>query len=318
MAKSVKKLDSKQIAILKKVLRYMKRYWFFLGLSLVLAAVTVASTLYLPLLIGDAVDCLLGPGKVDFDGLFSILATMGVLIAVTAFAQWVMNVCNNKMTYQIVRDIRNEAFAKIEILPLKYIDGHAHGEVVSRVIADVDQFSDGLLMGFTQLFSGVLTIFGTLGFMLSVNVGITMVVLFVTPVSLLVASFIAKRTFQMFRKQSEAAQISQKRERRHALMTQNDVIVKAQPDGHAVLGIRLLFISERVYFEKAEVVVSVQLFHGLVGVVHLPVERLFGRGDIRPLHISVKGVIVHFYFEIPICHRPLILPIYQSLPFPRT
>ena len=204
MAKSVKKLDSKQIAILKKVLRYMKRYWFFLGLSLVLAAVTVASTLYLPLLIGDAVDCLLGPGKVDFDGLFSILATMGVLIAVTAFAQWVMNVCNNKMTYQIVRDIRNEAFAKIEILPLKYIDGHAHGEVVSRVISDVDQFSDGLLMGFTQLFSGVLTIFGTLGFMLSVNVGITMVVLFVTPVSLLVASFIAKRTFQMFRKQSEA------------------------------------------------------------------------------------------------------------------
>ena len=204
MAKSVKKPDSKQIAILKKVLRYMKRYWFFLGLSLVLAAVTVASTLYLPLLIGDAVDCLLGPGKVDFDGLFSILATMGVLIAVTAFAQWVMNVCNNKMTYQIVRDIRNEAFAKMEILPLKYIDGHAHGEVVSRVIADVDQFSDGLLMGFTQLFSGVLTIFGTLGFMLSVNVGITMVVLFVTPVSLLVASFIAKRTFQMFRKQSEA------------------------------------------------------------------------------------------------------------------
>ena len=204
MAKSVKKLDSKQIAILKKVLRYMKRYWFFLGLSLVLAAVTVASTLYLPLLIGDAVDCLLGPGKVDFDGLFSILATMGVLIAVTAFAQWVMNVCNNKMTYQIVRDIRNEAFVKMEILPLKYIDGHAHGEVVSRVIADVDQFSDGLLMGFTQLFSGVLTIFGTLGFMLSVNVGITMVVLFVTPVSLLVASFIAKRTFQMFRKQSEA------------------------------------------------------------------------------------------------------------------
>ena len=204
MAKSVKKLDSKQIAILKKVLRYMKRYWFFLGLSLVLAAVTVASTLYLPLLIGDAVDCLLGPGKVDFDGLFSILATMGVLIAVTAFAQWVMNVCSNKMTYQIVRDIRNEAFAKMEILPLKYIDGHAHGEVVSRVIADVDQFSDGLLMGFTQLFSGVLTIFGTLGFMLSVNVGITMVVLFVTPVSLLVASFIAKRTFQMFRKQSEA------------------------------------------------------------------------------------------------------------------
>ncbi|HJB92141.1 MAG TPA: ABC transporter ATP-binding protein/permease [Candidatus Eisenbergiella merdigallinarum] len=204
MAKTAKKLDARQIEILKKVLRYMRRYWFYLGLSAVLAAVTVASTLYLPLLIGDGVDCLLGPGRVDFAGIFSVLKKMGVLIAVTALAQWVMNVCNNKMTYQIVRDIRNEAFAKIEILPLKYIDGHAHGEIVSRVIADVDQFSDGLLMGFTQLFTGVITIFGTLGFMLSVNVGITMVVLFVTPVSLLVASFIAKRTFQMFRRQSEA------------------------------------------------------------------------------------------------------------------
>ncbi|PWM30596.1 MAG: sugar ABC transporter ATP-binding protein [Clostridiales bacterium] len=199
-----KKLDSKQIEILKKVLRYMKRYWFFLGLSIALAAVTVASTLYLPLLIGDAVDCLFGTGKVDFEGIFSILKRMGIVIAITALAQWVMNVCNNKMTYQIVRDIRNEAFEKIEILPLKYIDSHAHGEIVSRVIADVDQFSDGLLMGFTQLFTGIITIVGTLGFMLSVNVGITLVVLFVTPVSLLVASFIAKRTFQMFRMQSEA------------------------------------------------------------------------------------------------------------------
>ena len=199
-----KKLDSKQIEILKKVLRYMKRYWFFLGLSIELAAVTVASTLYLPLLIGDAVDCLFGTGKVDFEGIFSILKRMGIVIAITALAQWVMNVCNNKMTYQIVRDIRNEAFEKIEILPLKYIDSHAHGEIVSRVIADVDQFSDGLLMGFTQLFTGIITIVGTLGFMLSVNVGITLVVLFVTPVSLLVASFIAKRTFQMFRMQSEA------------------------------------------------------------------------------------------------------------------
>lgn len=199
-----KKLDSKQIEILKKVLRYMKRYWFFLGLSIALAAVTVASTLYLPLLIGDAVDCLFGTRKVDFEGIFSILKRMGTVIAITALAQWVMNVCNNKMTYQIVRDIRNEAFEKIEILPLKYIDSHAHGEIVSRVIADVDQFSDGLLMGFTQLFTGIITIVGTLGFMLSVNVGITLVVLFVTPVSLLVASFIAKRTFQMFRMQSEA------------------------------------------------------------------------------------------------------------------
>lgn len=198
-----KKMDSKQKKTLKKVLRYMKPYWFILGFSIVLAAVTVASTLYLPLLTGDVVDCLLGKGAVDFAAVFAILKKMGAVIFVTAVAQWLMNVCNNKMTYQIVRDIRNEAFSKIEILPLKYIDGHAHGEIVSRVIADVDQFADGLLMGFTQLFTGVITIVGTIGFMLSVNVGITLVVLFVTPVSLFVASFIAKRTFKMFRLQSE-------------------------------------------------------------------------------------------------------------------
>lgn len=197
------KMDSRQKQTLKKVLRYMKPYWFILGFSVVLAAITVASTLYLPLLTGDVVDCLLGKGMVDFAAVFAILKKMGAVILVTAAAQWLMNVCNNKMTYQIVRDIRNEAFAKIEILPLKYIDGHAHGEIVSRVIADVDQFADGLLMGFTQLFTGVITIVGTIGFMLSVNVGITLVVLFVTPVSLFVASFIAKRTFKMFKLQSE-------------------------------------------------------------------------------------------------------------------
>lgn len=194
---------SGQKQTLKKVLRYMKRYRIFLGLSIVLAAITVASTLYLPLLTGKVVDCIIGPQNVDFAAIFTILIQMGILIAVTALAQWIMNVCNNKMTYQIVRDIRNEAFAKIEILPLKYIDGHAHGEIVSRVIADVDQFADGLLMGFTQLFTGVITIVGTIGFMLSVNVGITLVVLLVTPVSLFVASFIAKRTFHMFKLQSE-------------------------------------------------------------------------------------------------------------------
>ncbi|MDO4333431.1 MAG: ABC transporter ATP-binding protein [Eubacteriales bacterium] len=198
-----KKMDSRQMQTLKKVLRYMKPYWFFLGLSIVLAAVTVASTLYFPLLTGDVVDCIVGKGNVDFAAIFAILKKMGVVILVTALAQWIMNVCNNKMTYQIVRDIRNEAFQKLEILPLKYIDGHAHGEIVSRVIADVDQFADGLLMGFTQLFTGVITIVGTIGFMLSVNVGITLVVLVVTPVSLFVASFIAKRTFKMFKLQSE-------------------------------------------------------------------------------------------------------------------
>ena len=199
-----KKIRSEQSETLKKVLRYLKRYWFFLALSFGLAAITVASTLYIPLLTGDAVDCVIGKGQVDFSGIFAVLKRMAMVIGVTAVAQWGMNICNNKMTYQIVRDIRNEAFAKLEILPLKYLDGHPSGEVVSRIIADVDQFADGLLMGFTQLFTGVLTIVGTIGFMLSVNVGITLVVLLITPVSMIVASFIAKKTFTMFRLQSEA------------------------------------------------------------------------------------------------------------------
>ena len=199
-----KKIRSEQSERLKKVLRYLKRYWFFLALSFGLAAITVASTLYIPLLTGDAVDCVIGKGQVDFTGIFAVLKRMAMVIGVTAVAQWGMNICNNKMTYQIVRDIRNEAFAKLEILPLKYLDGHPSGEVVSRIIADVDQFADGLLMGFTQLFTGVLTIVGTIGFMLSVNVGITLVVLLITPVSMIVASFIAKKTFTMFRLQSEA------------------------------------------------------------------------------------------------------------------
>ena len=199
-----KKIRSEQSETLKKVLRYLKRYWFFLALSFGLAAITVASTLYIPLLTGDAVDCVIGKGQVDFTGVFAVLKRMVMVIGVTAVAQWGMNICNNKMTYQIVRDIRNEAFAKLEILPLKYLDGHPSGEVVSRIIADVDQFADGLLMGFTQLFTGVITIIGTIGFMLSVNVGITLVVLLITPVSMIVASFIAKKTFTMFRLQSEA------------------------------------------------------------------------------------------------------------------
>ena len=149
-----KKMEAGQTQTLKKVLHYMKPYRFFLLLSVILAAITVASTLYLPLLIGKAVDCIVGKGNVNFDGLIAVLIKMAVMIGITALAQWIMNVCNNKLTYQIVRDIRNEAFEKIEVLPLKYIDGHAHGEIVSRVIADVDQFADGLLMGFTQLFTG--------------------------------------------------------------------------------------------------------------------------------------------------------------------
>ena len=196
-------MNSEQTEVLKKVLRYMRRYWFYLAISIFLAAITVASTLYIPLLTGDAVDCIVGKGHVDWAGVFAVLKQMAMVIGVTALAQWGMNICNNKLTYQIVRDIRNEAFAKLEILPLKYIDRKSSGEIVSRIIADVDQFADGLLMGFTQLFTGVITILGTIGFMLSVNVGITFVVLLVTPISWLVASFIAKHTFDMFRKQSE-------------------------------------------------------------------------------------------------------------------
>ena len=168
-----------------------------------LAAVSVALTLYIPKLIGYAVDEIIGKGAVNFAGIFRILFQIGICTGITALAQWLMNVCNNKMTYQVVQDVRNEAFRKIQILPLKYIDNHPSGEIVSRVIADVDQFSDGLLMGFTQLFTGIATIIGTFCFMLSVNVSITFVVVLITPVSFFVANFIAKRTFRMFRLQSE-------------------------------------------------------------------------------------------------------------------
>ena len=186
-----------------KVLHYIRKYWIYLVLSIMMAAVTVTLTLYLPILTGRVIDLILDKGMVDFAGVFVILRRMAAVIAATAAAQWIMNVCNNKMTFRIVQDIRNEAFRRIEILPLKYIDGHSYGEVVSRVIADVDQFADGLLMGFTQFFTGVITILGTLGFMLSVNVGITGVVVLITPLSFIVAAFIAKKTYTMFRVQSE-------------------------------------------------------------------------------------------------------------------
>lgn len=198
------KMDrSRQKDTFIKVLNYMKPYWFYLALSLVLAAVMVALTLYLPKLTGFAVDEIIEQGRVNFTGILQILKLMAGTILITAVAQWIMNICNNKMTYEIVRDIRNEAFRKIEILPLKYIDGHSYGEITSRVIADVDQFADGLLMGFTQLFTGVMTILGTLLFMLTTDVGITLVVVLITPLSFFVAGFIAKRTFTMFRVQSE-------------------------------------------------------------------------------------------------------------------
>ena len=197
------KKQKSQAVTLKEVICRLGRYRIFLVFSILLATVSVALTLYIPKLTGHAVDYVIGKGKVNFSGVIQVMIQIGVCTLITALAQWLMNVCNNKMTYQMVQDIRNEAFDKIEQLPLKYIDGHPYGEVVSRVIADVDQFSDGLLMGFTQLFTGIATIVGTFCFMLSVNVSITFVVVLMTPVSFFVANFIAKRTFRMFRLQSE-------------------------------------------------------------------------------------------------------------------
>ena len=188
---------------LRKVLHRLKKYRVLIVLSILFAAVTVALTLYVPVLVGDAIDRILGAGQVDFAGIASILLQIGILVAVTSLLQWLMNTINNKITFQVVRDVRSEAFRKIQILPLKYLDAHSHGEIVSRVIADVDQFADGLLLGFTQLFTGVLTILGTLGFMLSIHAGITLLVVLLTPISLFVASFIARRTYAMFKLQSE-------------------------------------------------------------------------------------------------------------------
>lgn len=199
-----KKKSASQKGTVVKVLKRIKRYWLYLAISIIMAGITVASTLYVPILVGRVVDNIIGPQNVLFDNILTILTQMGIVIGITAISQWVMNICNNKITYHVTRDIRDEAIEKIERLPLSYIDAHSYGEIVSRVIADVDQFADGLLMGFTQFFSGVLTIVGTLAFMLSINVLITLIVVVITPLSFFVASFIAKRTYSMFKLQSEA------------------------------------------------------------------------------------------------------------------
>ena len=188
---------------MKRVLKYIRKYTPALVLSLLLAGLTVLLTLYIPILTGNAVDLIIGRGQVDMPGIFAIMKKIAAVMIITAVGQWVMNTCNNYITYHVIRDIRTDAFAKLEILPLKYLDAHAYGDVVSRVIADVDTFADGLLMGFTQLFTGVLTILCTLGFMLVTNVPITLVVVCITPVSFLVAKFIATKTYSMFKEQSE-------------------------------------------------------------------------------------------------------------------
>ena len=197
------KAAGKRKSTMKKVWYYLKNYRFLLIVSVVMAAVTVAGTLYVPILVGDAIDYIIKKGQVDFMAIAGILEKGAVVIVFTGAAQWIMNVCNNHITFHVTRDIRNEAMKKIEKLPLKYIDGHSYGDVVSRVIADVDQFADGLLMGFTQFFTGVVTILGTLGFIFSIHLGIALLVVCLTPISLLVARFIATHTYSMFKLQSE-------------------------------------------------------------------------------------------------------------------
>ncbi len=197
------KHKSKDKSTMKKVLLYVGKYWYLVVLSILLAAVSALLTLYVPILIGDAIDLIIEKGKVDFAAIFAYLRWAGIVILVVAVSQWGMNMCNNKISYYVVRDIRKDAFDKLQILPLKYLDGHSSGEIVSRIIADVEQFSEGLLMGFTQFFTGVVTILGTLFFMVMLNPKITVVVVCITPISLLLASYIARKTYSMFRIQSE-------------------------------------------------------------------------------------------------------------------
>lgn len=197
------KMNDKQMTTLKKLLSYIKKYTPLIILSLIFAAVSSILTLYVPILTGRAVDCIVSAGNVNFAGIFRVIRQIIIVILLTAAAQWLMNICNNRITYQVVRDMRMDAFSKIEILPLKYLDAHSYGELVSRVIADADQVAEGLLMGFTQLFTGIITIVGTLIFMVTINYKIALVVICITPISLFVAAFIAKRTFSMFRMQSE-------------------------------------------------------------------------------------------------------------------
>lgn len=187
---------------MRKVLRYMKRYIPLLVISLALSVVTVALTLYFPILTGRAIDLIVGKGKVDFTAMTAILTRAAIIVVIAAAAQWLTNICNNRMTYNIVRDIRHDAFLNIEKMPLSYIDSHSHGDMVSRIIADVDTFSEGLLMGFTQLFTGIATIAGTLIFMLTIDVKISCIVVLITPLSLFVASFITKKTYSMFQLQT--------------------------------------------------------------------------------------------------------------------
>lgn len=204
MADNKKKVSENNLLILKRILKFSKPHLAYLVLAAIFSVINVALTLYIPILIGSAVDCAIEAGKVDFEAMLPILIRLGISAAAGALASWLMNLCTNKITYLTVRDIRRQAFDKLQIVPLSYIDSHPHGDIISRMITDADQISDGLLMGFTQLFTGIVTILGTLCFMLSINPLITLIVVLITPLSFFVASFVAKHSFDMFRKQSEA------------------------------------------------------------------------------------------------------------------
>ena len=193
----------KQSKTFSTMLRYIKKYWVLICCSVLFAAATVAMTLYVPVITGKAIDLIVGKGKVDFISLLDLLLRLAMIIGVTAVLQWIMNICNNKIVYHVVQDIRAEAFAKLTKLPFRYLDSNPHGQIVSKIIADVDQFSDGLIMGFTQFFTGIATILGTLGFMFSINIGIAFAVVLLTPLSMFIASFIAKRTYNLFKAQAE-------------------------------------------------------------------------------------------------------------------
>ena len=190
--------------ILKRIMQHIKKYTFWVVLSFVCAFVSVIATLYAPILTGDAINLIIKPGEVDFDGIKEIIVKFLMVVGITALSQWVMSIINNHITYMVVKDIRIEAFNHLSDMPLSYIDSHAHGDIVSRIVTDIDQFADGLLMGFSQLFTGIVTIIGTLCFMLYLNVSIALVVVVLTPLSLFVAAFIAKRTYKLFRGQSES------------------------------------------------------------------------------------------------------------------
>lgn len=263
----MKRMDQRQSAALRRVLGCIRPYAWLVALSLLLAALTVALTLYFPILTGDAIDRILAPGRVDFGGVAKLAVRMAIIVGITALAQWLLSLCNNRIAYETVRSLRNAAFAHIQRLPLSYLDAHSHGELVSRVIADADQFSEGLLMGFTQLFTGVITILGTLGFMFSLNWRIALVVVVVTPVSLFVAAFIAKRTYAMFKLQSET------RGEQTALieeMVGNQKVVQAFGREHTVLGRfdeindRLSKASLRAIFFSSITNPSTRFVNGLV------------------------------------------------------